>query len=62
MSNFGAKTSTPPDGFVSLMGRLTVFVSNNTMALVEDGEVLGPMHLDMGNSGLGDLALERAAV
>ena len=41
----------PPDGFVSLMGRLTAFVSNTTMALVEDGASLGSRQLDMGNSG-----------
>ncbi len=41
----------PPGGFVSLMGRLTAFVSNTTMALVDDSEVLGSRHLDMGNSG-----------
>ncbi len=43
--------TTPPDGFVTAMGRLTAFVSNTTMALVEDGEVLGTRQLDMGNSG-----------
>ena len=44
--------TTPPDGFVSLMGRLTAFVSNTTMALVEDGALLGSRQLDMGNSRL----------
>ena len=43
--------TTPSDGFVTLMNRLTAFVSNTTMALVEDGEVLGSRQLDMGNSG-----------
>ena len=43
--------TTTPDGFVSLMGRLTAFVINTTMALVEDGDVLGSRQLDMGNSG-----------
>ena len=33
------------------MGRLTAFVSQTTMALVEDGEVLGSRQLDMGHSG-----------
>ncbi len=33
--------TTTPDGFVSLFGSLTAFVSDTTMALVEDGEVLG---------------------
>ena len=46
------KFTPPPDGFVSLMGRLTAFVSETTMALVENGEVLGSRQLDMGNSGL----------
>jgi hypothetical protein len=41
----------PSDGFVRLMGRLTAFVGNITIALVEDGEVFGPWQLDMGNSG-----------
>jgi hypothetical protein len=41
----------PPDGFVSLMGRLTAFVSNTTMALVEDGALPGSRQLDMGNVG-----------
>ena len=43
--------TTMPDGFVSLMGNLTGFVSNTTMAPVEDGEVLGSRQHDMGNSG-----------
>ena len=42
---------TLPDGFLSLMGRLTAFVSINTMALVEDAEVFGSRQLDTGNSG-----------
>ena len=46
--------TTPPDGFVSLIGWLTAFVSDTTMALVEDGKVLGSRQLDMGNPGLGD--------
>ena len=37
----------------SLMGRLTVLVSNTTMALVEDGALLGSNSLDMGNVELG---------
>ena len=42
---------TPPtDGFVRLMGRLTAFVSETTMALVEDGVLPGSRQLDMGNS------------
>ena len=44
--------TTTPDGFVSLLGRLTAFVSDTTMALVEDGALLGSRQLDMGNSGL----------
>ena len=36
----------------SIIGRLTAFVSNTTMALVEDDEVLGSRQLDMGNSAL----------
>ena len=43
--------TTPRDGFVSLMGRLTASVSDTTMALVEDGALLGSRELDMGNSG-----------
>ncbi len=39
--------------FVNLMGWLTAFVSNATMALAEDGAALGSRQLDMGNSGLG---------
>ena len=38
--------------FVSLMGTLTAFVSDTTMALVEEGRLLGTRQLDMGNSGL----------
>ena len=38
--------------FVSLMGTLTAFMSDTTMALVEDGRLLGTRQLDMGNSGL----------
>ena len=30
---------------------LTAVVSDNTMALVEDGTLLGPSRFDMGNSG-----------
>ena len=33
------------------MRRLTAFVRNTTMALVEDGASLGSRQLDMGNSG-----------
>ena len=44
--------TTAPAGFVSLMGWMTAFVSDATMALVDDGEVLGSRHLDLGNSGL----------
>ena len=40
--------TTPPDGFVSLMGRLTAVVSETTMALVGYGEVLGPDNLIWG--------------
>ena len=42
---------TTPDGFVSLIGWLTASVSDTTMALVEDGALLGSRQLDMGNSG-----------
>ena len=35
----------------SLVGWLTVLVDNHTMALVEDGEVLGSTQLDKGISG-----------
>ena len=45
------QSTTTAIGLVSLMGRLTAFVSRTTMALVGDGEVLGSGHLDMGNSG-----------
>jgi len=38
--------------FCELDWMLTAFVSDTTMALVEDGEVLGSRQLDMGNSGL----------
>ena len=41
----------PRDGFVSSMGWLTAFVSDSTMALVEDDALLGPRQLDMGHSG-----------
>jgi len=34
------------------MGWLTAFMSNTTMALVEDGTLLGPRRFDMGNSGI----------
>ena len=37
--------------FVSLMETLTAFVSYTTMALVEEGRLLGTRQLDMGNSG-----------
>ena len=37
---------------MSLIGWLTAFVSDITMALVEDGEVLRSKKLDMENSGL----------
>ena len=37
---------------MSLIGWLTASVSDTTMALVEDGALLGPRQLDMGNSGL----------
>ena len=37
---------TPPPGFASL----TALVGNTTMALIEDGEVLGSRQLNMGNS------------
>lgn len=40
----------PPDGFVSLTGKLTAFVSDTTMALVDDGVALGSRQLDKGNS------------
>jgi len=43
---------------VSLMGRLTAFVSNRTTALFEDGTLLGPRRFDMGNSGLEPLQLQ----
>ncbi len=43
--------TTTPDGFVSLIGWLTAFVSDTTMALVEDGEMLGSRQLAMGNVG-----------
>ena len=36
------------------MGWLTAFVSDTTMALVEDGASLGSRQLDMGNSGMTD--------
>ena len=43
---------TPPaDGFVSLMGRLTPFLSNTTVALAEDGASLGSRQLDLGIPG-----------
>jgi hypothetical protein len=44
--------TTPRDGFVNLIGWLTAFVSDTTMALVEDGALLGTSQLDMGNAGL----------
>ena len=37
---------------MSLIGWLTASVSDTTMALVEDGALLGSRQLDMGNSGL----------
>ncbi len=46
-----ASFPTPTDGFVSLMVWMTAFVSDATMALVEDGALLGSRQLDMGNSG-----------
>ena len=36
---------------MSLIGWLTASVTDTTMALVEDGALLGPRQLDMGNSG-----------
>ena len=36
---------------VILLGELTAFVSETTMALIHDGEVLGLRQLNMGNSG-----------
>ena len=33
------------------VARLTAFVGDTTMALVEDGEVIGSSQLDMGNPG-----------
>ena len=38
---------------MSLIGWLTAFVSDTTMALVEDGALPGPKQFDMGNVGLG---------
>ena len=46
--------TTPTDGFVGLIGWLTASVSDTTMALAEDGEVLGSKELDMGDSGSKD--------
>ena len=43
--------ATPTDGLVSLMGSLTAFVSETTMALIEDSASLGSRQIDMGNSG-----------
>ncbi len=40
----------PPDGFVRLMGRLTAFVNDTRMALVEISELFGSRQLDMRNS------------
>ena len=40
--------TTLTDGHVSLNGRLTAFVSDTTMALVEDGAQPGPREHDMG--------------
>ena len=37
---------------MSLIGRLTAFVSDTTMALVEHGALLGPRQSDIGNPGL----------
>ena len=37
--------------FVRSMEWLTAFTSDTTMALVEDGTLLGPRRFDMGNSG-----------
>ena len=45
--------TTPRDGFVSLIEWLTAFVSDTTMALVEDGALLGSRQPDRGNSGYG---------
>ena len=40
-----------------MIGWLTASVSDTTMTLVEDGTLLGPRQLDMGNSGIDFLAL-----
>ena len=43
---------TPPrDGFVSLIGELTAFVSESTITFAEYGEVIGSWQLAMRNSG-----------
>jgi hypothetical protein len=41
----------PRDGFVSSMVWLTLFIDDTTMALGEDGAMLGSRQLDMGNLG-----------
>ena len=46
-----AQPMPPPDGFVSLMGRLTALVSDTIIALVKHGALSGSRQLDMGNSG-----------
>ena len=50
--------TTQTDGFVSLMGRLTPFVSNTSMALVANCEVLGSRKLDMGNSAIEESGIQ----
>ena len=47
----------PTGGFVIIKGRLTAFVSDTTMAVVEDVALLGSRQSDMGNLGW---TLERA--
>ena len=50
---------------MSLIGWLTASVTDTTMAHVEDGALLGPRQLDMGNSGSdlrADFALPRNSV
>ena len=49
-TDIGRQFTPPPDSLVSLTGRLTAFVSNITMALVQDVEVVGSRQLVMGNS------------
>ena len=41
----------PTDGPVSLIARLTAFLSETTMAFVEDGALPGFKQFDMGNVG-----------